>query len=599
MISLDPLSGHADPRLYVPLDTGERALGELAACLKQGQSPILFTGPSGAGKTLLLRVLAEREWKSFPRVRFTPLLSLPPEELSDWLLHLLFRRPSGGSPEAEDALLEGVRSLHNNPILLLVDNIQRTPAASIRKLGELAFACRPGLAVIVAGTDDRVPNALARAFAPEATVALPDLLSDAEIETLYEAIVAHPGLSPRLRYRLAGVERDDITRAAAGSPRLLKSELVRRNEPRTAAQRGLLPVERPRLMLVPEPAVSPVELVEPAEPRQVPRRDLPARPPRRTAAQRLARPIAIIGRASGRLLGLLIGTCAFVAGVPPALAAALSRSAALFRASLMAACRSAGASVASRATELNRRRRELSSSAREAVLAVHGGSMAIVRSANDAVVCAGVGLREDARARAARVSIAINTQVRHGQAAAQRGRVELSRSLQEAGGRVRRRVAGAHADAVRARNGISTAVQEAMRYGGVVLASAWQGAFRVASVAAVPATALLALALFSLGDYGLGRQPSLTAAALAQSDVATPTTSLTPTAGTAGSQPVNLQVNARPWARVRINGVDVGPTPLSQRLAPGTYRLEAEFPSGERIQRKIDIGQKTRFVALP
>jgi predicted ABC-type transport system involved in lysophospholipase L1 biosynthesis ATPase subunit len=461
MISPDPLSGHADPRLYVPLDSGERALAEISAHLKQGQSPILLTGPSGVGKTILLRVLAEREWKSFPRVRFTPLLSLGPEDLSDWLLHLLFRKPSGGSPEAEDALLEELRSLRNDPILLLVDNIQRTPAASIRKLGELAFAGRPGLAVIVAGTDDRSRNALARAFAPAAAVELPDLLPDTDIETLYEAIVAHPGLSPRLRHRLTGVARDEITRAAAGIPRLLKSELVRRNEPRTAAQRGFLPVETPRLTIVREPA-SAVETAKPAEPQPVPRR------------RRLAGRVAVIGRASGVFLALLILTCAFVAGVPPTLAAALSHSA-----------------------------------------------------------------------------------------------------------------------------------HDALRSGADVVASAWRGALRVASVAAVPATALVALALFSLGNYGIGMRPSLTAAAaaLALSDVATPTSPLLPVAESPGilarTQPVNVQVNARPWARVRINGIDVGPTPLSQRLAPGVYQLEAEFPSGERIQREIDVGPKNRFVALP
>jgi hypothetical protein len=69
-------------------------------------------------------------------------------------------------------------------------------------------------------------------------------------------------------------------------------------------------------------------------------------------------------------------------------------------------------------------------------------------------------------------------------------------------------------------------------------------------------------------------------------------------AGTQERPPVNVQVNAQPWARVRINGVDVGSTPLSQRLAPGVYQLEAEFPSGERIERKIEVSPNRRFVSL-
>ena len=291
MISLDPLSGHADPRLYVPLDTSERALAEISAYLKQGRSPLLLTGPSGVGKTILLRVLADREWKSFPRVRFSPLLSLEPEDLSEWLLHLLFGKPSGGSAEAEDALLEELRLSHAGPILLLVDNIQRTPAASIRKLSELAFAGRPALAVVVAGTDDRTPNALAEAFAPEATVAFPDSLPDTEIETLYEAILDHPGLSPRLRHRLTGVELGEITRAAAGIPRLLKSELVRRNEPRRAPPRELPPDQRkPHLEIVREPvaaALDPRPSASASNPRTAPgstRRSALRRDPSRSSA---------------------------------------------------------------------------------------------------------------------------------------------------------------------------------------------------------------------------------------------------------------------------------------------------------------------------
>ena len=475
MIDLDPLSGHADPRLYVPLDTSERALAGISAYLKQGRSPLLLTGPAGIGKTILLRVLADREWKTFPRVRFSPLLSLDPEDLSEWLLRLLFGKLSGGSADAEDALLEELRLSHAGPILLLVDNIQRTPAASVRKLSELAFASRPALAVIVAGTDDRTPSALAEAFAPEATVAFPDSLPDREIETLYETILDHPGLSARLRHRLKGVDLGEITRAAAGIPRLLKSDLVRRNEPRRAPPRELAPEKRkPHLEIVREPVAAALDLVDPPPPRAI-----PAPRPAARAAARFAEPVAIIGRVAGAAVGLLIGTCAFVAGVPPALAAALS----------------------------------------------HSGILGT------------------------------------------------------------------------ARDTLSTSV--------VAIASARRNALRVAPIAAVPATALLALALFSsLEADGTGPQPSPSApsVAVARLDVATPTNALMPVAKAAGAQAlpasVNVQVNAQPWARVRINGVDVGSTPLSQRLAPGVYQLEAEFPSGERLERKIEVGPGSRFVSL-
>lgn len=507
MTYLDPLSGHADPRLYVPLDTSERLLAEISAYLKRARSPLLLTGPAGVGKTILLRVLVEREWKMFQRVRFSPLLLHEPEELSEWLLHLLFRKPTGGSPEAEDALLEQLHRSRADPILLVVDNIQRTPVASVRKLGELAFAARPALAVLVAGTDDRAPNALAESFAPEATVAFPDSLPDVEIEELYEAILDHPGLSTRLRHRLVGVERSEIALAAAGIPRLLKRELVRRNELRHAPPRVLPRAQRtPHLQIVRAPVAAVLEqsdrpkptLVRPL-PRPLPPREVPAPRPAAQAAARFANPVAIVGRVAP-VARLLIGTCAYAAGMPLALAAALSHSKLPFRDSV----------------------------------ALRAGSEWLAR----------------VRASAVRVSSAIEAAARRGGAVIQGSRV----------------------------------------------ASARRNALRMAPIAAVPATALLALALFSsLGGEEAGPQPSFTARApsVALAQVGVPAPVIEPV-----NELVNVQVYARPWARVSIDGVDVGPTPLTQRLAPGVYLLEAEFASGERIERKIEVGPKRRFVSL-
>jgi non-specific serine/threonine protein kinase len=64
-------------------------------------------------------------------------------------------------------------------------------------------------------------------------------------------------------------------------------------------------------------------------------------------------------------------------------------------------------------------------------------------------------------------------------------------------------------------------------------------------------------------------------------------------------EPVRVQVNARPWAQIRVNGVDVGATPLGNlQLAPGYHDFEATFGDGRVVTRRVEIGAEQRFVSL-
>ena len=52
-----------------------------------------------------------------------------------------------------------------------------------------------------------------------------------------------------------------------------------------------------------------------------------------------------------------------------------------------------------------------------------------------------------------------------------------------------------------------------------------------------------------------------------------------------------LSVNARPWARIDIDGREVGITPLGDlRLAIGEHVLAARFPDGRLVERRIRVG---------
>jgi len=63
--------------------------------------------------------------------------------------------------------------------------------------------------------------------------------------------------------------------------------------------------------------------------------------------------------------------------------------------------------------------------------------------------------------------------------------------------------------------------------------------------------------------------------------------------------PIRVRVNARPWAFIRVDGVAVGPTPLSHlHLDAGPHEFEAEFADGRRLKQEVVIGPEQDSVSL-
>ena len=507
----DPLGGSADPRRYVPLATFERLLAELVAKVRDGCSPILLTGPSGVGKTLLLRVLGERERLRGYRVVYSPFLNLPPEDCARWLLHLLgIAAPRGARAEAE--LLEDLRAPGGRPTVLLVDEIQAAPEASVRKLAQLAQAGRPQLAVVAAGSPGRPLHRQLSVLRPELTLRFPESLPDAELGALCGAILARPELSAEHREALSPL-RDEIVSAASGLPRLLKAELEVRVQ-------NLLVLRPPRRRPIEELCLDTWKAPAPAAAVPSARRapDLPHSAPPLEPWK------------------------------APAPAAAPSRE---------------------RAPELPRsapprRTRQRPAAARETI--------GVWRS---------LALREAERIRARGAAAAL----RAGRAARERREVALAWSARAAheAGLLARRVA----------RGAGSELGEA----GAALVAARR--------AALQAAALCALTLVLPADHGSGTQETAAVyrTAAAQPALLVPEPPALPRSvaepATALPLQVQAQINARPWARIRIDGVDVGPTPLSHPLAPGVYRIDAEFADGRSLRRSVEIGPEQRFVALP
>ena len=64
--------------------------------------------------------------------------------------------------------------------------------------------------------------------------------------------------------------------------------------------------------------------------------------------------------------------------------------------------------------------------------------------------------------------------------------------------------------------------------------------------------------------------------------------------------PIRINVNARPWARIELDGVDLGLTPLGGvPVAPGSHRFRATMPDGSVLERVEILGPDNRRVTFP
>jgi AAA domain-containing protein len=572
---IDPLSPHADLRLYVPIRSSESALGAIAVSLRAGCSPVLVTGPSGIGKTLLLAVLADRERAAFARIRTCPRLVAEPEDLAAFLLlRLTGALPPRRADSAERALLDALCARNEGRTLLLVDDLQRVNELVLSKLVALARAARPALAFVAAGTSGVDLRARMPLLEAGFSVVLPESLPEVELAAIFDAILAHPGLAMRLRHRLEHSDRAEILCAAHGLPRGLKNELLRRNAdvppPPVPRAAPAIRVEAPPVVTAPAPAL-PV-----AQPRA--RR----RPVRRAWSSvvwlaRLAR--ALVFESAHELFY----SAARVATLLLVLAAAPFRG--VRRAVVDLRARIAACAEHARSLTLGARR-AVRVAASAPARALRNVSRAAWARALDLRVRTAAGVaaaRERASEASARVAGVLATRARAVVTAPPRAVRHVSRRAQARALHMRVRTASRFAATRALASGTRRAVEIRAARSATTLRRGGRRALRAAQIAALPAAALL----LAVGLHARPRPPVAPARPRAAL-VAAP-----------AAQPVNVQVNARPWARIWIDGVDLGATPFQHRLAPGHYLLEAEFPNGRHIRRAIDVSAERRFVSLP
>ncbi len=144
----DPFALTPDPALYVPRPDTEAALDQLRARVAGGAHATTLMGPSGFGKTLLLRLLGERLGPAW-RVVYLPYPKLTLGELWTWL----HRDPQAESGERSARRLAAEAQAQGGGLVLCVDDAHQMPTGT---RDALEAVCRdaPGLAVVWAETCD-------------------------------------------------------------------------------------------------------------------------------------------------------------------------------------------------------------------------------------------------------------------------------------------------------------------------------------------------------------------------------------------------------------------------------------------------------------
>jgi hypothetical protein len=63
---------------------------------------------------------------------------------------------------------------------------------------------------------------------------------------------------------------------------------------------------------------------------------------------------------------------------------------------------------------------------------------------------------------------------------------------------------------------------------------------------------------------------------------------------------VRVNLNATPWARIEVDGRDVGPTPIAGlRLTAGEHDFRAHMPDGRVLERRVRVDAYRDRIAFP
>jgi type II secretory pathway predicted ATPase ExeA len=219
---------------YLARPATESALQAIAGALAEGARAVALEGPPGLGKSLLLRLLAERLRPPF-EVLHVSTGALP---LADLLALALGRRAKPGARPPAPLLACARRDA---VVVLPVDDAEVLRPAAVRGLASLLRNAHGGLRLVLA-VDDGPSDPLLGLGRARVRIRLDQPLTPPELRAYVAARLERAGAPAALRHRLEG-QRERLLALSGGNParvNRLVSELATGADPEATE-----PVARP------------------------------------------------------------------------------------------------------------------------------------------------------------------------------------------------------------------------------------------------------------------------------------------------------------------------------------------------------------------
>ena len=251
----DPFGPSATTGAYQPRPATEAVLDALTGELASGRRTLLLHGPSGLGKTTLLRVLRDRLPSPFQPVEL-PYGRFEPDDFWSFVLFQL-GAPRGDFPES--SMLEVIRDLERRGrvLVLLIDEGQALPEATRTRLAAVLHHAEGSLRAVLAvgGHADR------HAFAelPDAEwIGLDQSLTPAEAAAYVTGRLERFDAPAEVRARFDDGTLGALFRASRGVPREL-NRLAGEIERADAGREARAPIDLPSPQPAPPVPVPEVE----------------------------------------------------------------------------------------------------------------------------------------------------------------------------------------------------------------------------------------------------------------------------------------------------------------------------------------------------